>query len=86
VVGVSLAVVADDLETANHLAHGKKSQQLSSENATSYELGCGDIARLLQQRGRVRRCLLHGLQQGTRVLQLLPDALEIRLEGRHGPG
>ena len=87
-VSTSLAVVADDLESANHLSNGEEAEALSEDDSAGEELGTGQIPRLLQNRswlrGRLRRSLLGGLEEGAGVPHLLPYVLEVYLEGRGG--
>lgn len=44
VVRSGLAVVADDLESANHLADSEEAQALGQDNAASNHLGGADVA------------------------------------------
>jgi hypothetical protein len=73
VVGSNLAVVADELEAADHLTNGEESEALGKDNATSNDLGGIDIADLLEQG-------LWRLEDGS-VLHRGPQVLVKGLEG-----
>lgn len=86
--GSRLAVVADQLEPADHLPHGEEAEALRGDDAASNQLSPRDVAGLLQYRGGLRCglgcCPLGTLEQGGGVTQLLPSVLEVCLEGGGG--
>ena len=49
VVGTSLAVVANELEAANHLANGEETEALGSDDTASGELGRANVAGALEK-------------------------------------
>jgi hypothetical protein len=49
VVRGSLSSVANELESANHLANGEKSKALSEDDAAGNELAGGQAADLLEE-------------------------------------
>lgn len=91
-VSGGLAVVADHLHAADHLADGEEAEDLGDDDASGRQLGAVDVAGLLQQGGGLLGGLLGGLGRGglglaeerARVLQPLPQGLEVGLEGREG--
>lgn len=48
-----LAVVADDLEAADHLADGEESKTLGQDNTASHDLGAVDVSNTLNDGGRL---------------------------------
>ena len=48
-VGTSLAVVANELEAANHLANGEETEALGSDDTASGELGRANVAGALEK-------------------------------------
>lgn len=77
VVG-SLAVVADKLETAEHLTDGEEAEALSKDDTASGELGSANVANLLEE-------LLGRGDQGTGA-ETVPEGLVERLEGGERAG
>lgn len=72
----SLAVVADQLEAANHLADGEEAEALSEDDAAGGQLGVADIPGLLDEGlGRL---------QDAAVLDRPPQVLVVGLEGSRG--
>lgn len=49
VVAGSLAVVADELEAAEHLTNGEEAEALSDDNTASNKLGSTNVADLLEE-------------------------------------
>lgn len=74
--GVGLAVVADELHPADHLADGEKAEALSEENTSSGDLCPGDVADVLE--GST------GVGKERAGLDGLDKVLEVGLEGRDG--
>lgn len=69
VVGARLAVVADHLETANHLADGKEAETLSEDDAAGDDLGVVDIPGLADE--------VLGGREDAAGLDRLPQALVV---------
>lgn len=80
-VSISLlaTVVPDNLESANHLAHGEETEELGDEDAAGSDLCPGEVAHLLGVEG-----LGELGEEGAGGLELLPEVLEVCLEGRDG--
>lgn len=78
-----LAVVADELEPADHLADGEEAEALSGDNAGRRELGVADAADEAAALGRLDE-LGRGLEEGAGAADGLPSALVEGLEGGHG--
>lgn len=76
VVRGSLSSVANELESANHLANGEKSKALSEDDAASNELAGCQAADLLEE-------VLRRLEDGA-ALDGLPQGLVEGLEGGNG--
>lgn len=76
VVRGSLPSVANELESANHLANGEKSKALSEDDAASNELAGCQAADLLEE-------VLRRLEDGA-ALDGLPQGLVEGLEGGNG--
>lgn len=72
----SLSSVANELESANHLANGEKSKALSEDDAASNELAGSQAADLLEK-------VLRRLEDGA-ALDGLPQGLVEGLEGGNG--
>lgn len=79
VSSVRLAVVPNQLEPANHLADGEEAEQLGHEHTASRELHPRHVPDLLGVGG-----LQEVREEGAGRLQLLPEVLEVGLEGRNG--
>lgn len=75
-MGFGLAVVADNLEAANHLANGEEAETLGRHDATSNELDGTEVANLLDE-------VLGRLEDGA-VLDRGPEVLVSGLEGSQG--
>lgn len=87
VVGVSgLAVVADQLEAADDLAHGEEAEHLGEQDAAADDLRPRDVPDLAH--GRVLGGLGArgggGLQQALGVLDGVDGAVEVCLDGGGG--
>lgn len=82
--GSALAVVADELEAADHLADGEEADALSQQDAAADELGGRDVAGALDEGAGLGGGALGGLQQGAGVLDALDGSLEVGLEGGDG--
>lgn len=76
VVRGSLSSVANELESANHLANGEKSKALSEDDAASNELAGSQAAGLLEE-------VLGRLEDGA-APNGLPQGLVEGLEGSNG--
>lgn len=76
VVGGGLAVVADELEAANHLSDGEESEALCENDAAGDELSSADVANALDGGAG-------GLENATGP-DGLPDVLVVCLEGGDG--
>lgn len=74
--GVGVAVVADELEAADHLADGEEAEALSEEDTSSGDLCPGDVTDVLE--GST------GLGEERAGLDGLHEVLEVGLEGRDG--
>lgn len=74
--GVGLAVIADELEAADHLANGEEAQALSEEDTSSGDLCPGDVADVLEGSA--------SLGEERAGLDGLHEVLEVGLEGRDG--
>jgi hypothetical protein len=70
----SLAVIANQLEPANHLADGEESEALSEDDAAGNELGLADVSKLLEQGGRLLNCRL---EERGGALQRFPGCLVV---------
>ncbi len=79
VSSVRLAVVTNQLEPADHLADGEEAQALGQEHAASHHLCPRQVAGLLGVDG-----LQEVGEEDAGGLQLLPQVLEVGLEGRDG--
>lgn len=75
-VGFGLAVIADNLEAANHLANGEEAETLGGHDTTSNELDGTEVANLLYK-------VLGRLEDGA-VLDRGPEVLVSGLEGSQG--
>lgn len=71
-----LAVVTDNLETANHLTDGEETQALGGNNTTGNELTVADVTGLLDK-------VLGSLEESA-VLEGFPEGLVGVLEGGDG--
>ena len=71
----NLTVVADELETANHLADGKESQTLGGNDTAGGELSSAEITDLVNE-------VLRRLENGA-GLDGTPQVLVVGLEGGH---
>jgi len=86
VSGTSLAVVADQLEPANHLADGEETKAFGCHHTTGDDLCRRDVPEVGKGGpGRGGR-LLDALEEGARVLDLLQQVVPVALDGGHGPG
>lgn len=72
----SLSAVANQLESANHLANGEETQALSEDDTTSNQLARSQAASLLEK-------VLGRLEDGA-ALDGLPQGLVEVLEGGNG--
>jgi len=79
VSSVRLAVVPNQLEPADHLADSEEAEQLGHEHTASRELCPRQGPDLLGVGG-----LQEVREEGAGGLQLLPQVLEVGLEGRNG--
>lgn len=75
-VSGSLAAVANQLESANHLANGEEAEALGEDDTTSSDLDTAEIPGLVEE-------VLGGLKEGP-VLDGLQCVLVVGLEGRDG--
>lgn len=75
-VRAGLAAVANELESANHLAHGEEAEALSGDDTTNGELSGADIPGLLDEG-------LGGLEDGP-VPNRVEQVLVVGLEGGDG--
>ena len=75
-VSGSLAAVANQLESANHLANGEEAEALGEDDTTSSDLDTVEIPGLVEE-------VLGGLKEGP-VLDGLQCVLVVGLEGRDG--
>lgn len=73
---MGLAVVADELETADHLADGEEAEALSEENTSSGDLCPGDVADVLEGSA--------SLGEERAGLDGLDEVLKVGLEGGDG--
>jgi hypothetical protein len=78
VVGAGLAVVSNELESANHLADGEEADALGEDDAASGELGGAKVAGTLDE--------VHARSDDASVLDGLPQLLVEALESRGGAG
>jgi hypothetical protein len=91
VVGSTVvAVIADELEAANHLADGEETKALGSNDTTSDELGAVHVSDTLNYRGRLLSglggSLRGGLRKSAGVERLLVEVLPVALESLEGAG
>ena len=77
----ALAVVANELEAADHLANGEEAEALSQQNTTTNELGGREVAGALYEIPGLSSGALCGLQKAAGVLDALYGSLEVGLEG-----
>lgn len=80
-----LAMVTDQLESADHLANGEEAQALGRQDTTSHQLCPGDVAHRGSGRAGRGGGLLRVLEQRARVLESLEEGLPVGLERREGP-
>lgn len=86
VSGASLAVVADELESANHLADGEETEAFGRHDTTGDDLCPRDVPEAGEGGpGRGGR-LLDALEEGAGVLDLLEQVVPVALDGGHGSG
>lgn len=76
-----LSVVSNQLEAADHLAHGEEAEDLGEQDCAARELRPRDVPDLVHGRGRGGRGARGGLQQALGVLDGVEGAVEVRLEG-----
>lgn len=94
VSGVGLAVVADELEAANHLTDGEEAEALGRDDAASDEGSLVQVAEALEDGGGLlggrggggRGSLGGGVEEGAGVLEGLSGVAEVALEGGQGTG
>ncbi len=76
-----LAVVANNLESSDDLSDSVEADALEAEDTKGHQLrGRGRP----QEASRGRNELLHGLDEASGILKLLPEGLVVSLEGRNG--
>lgn len=82
-----LAVVSNQLEAADDLAHGEEAEDLGEQDAAAHDLGRRDVPEALEslcRGGDGRGCGGGRLQQAAGVLDGGKGAVEVALEGGDG--
>jgi hypothetical protein len=79
-----LAVITDQLDSANHLTNSEETEALGEQYAASDGLRLVEVSHPLEDVAGRGSGLLGGLEQGAGVLRLLEQVGEVGLESRNG--